>query len=275
MQVFIANPVYDVTFKNLLEDNEAAKFVIGSILGCEILSLSPKPTTLTAYKYERLSAYYMDFAAEIVAKGGGVKTAIIEMQKAKKWADIPRFRRYLGGEYARSSDPIVAIYVLCYDILVDSAAFCAYPSFMDLRTGEVLEVRSPFVEQLTHSSYFLQVERIETSVATDLDMVLAAFAQENFVVGSRTIKEFTAHVDSPGMSAVLRVLRRVAADPALRAELENEYRALAHEQAVFGEQDRIIDAQRDLLMEQGKSIAEKDRSLEDKDRSLEEKDRSL
>jgi hypothetical protein len=39
--VIIANPIYDVTFKRLLENDRAAKFFIGAILGCEVLSLVP------------------------------------------------------------------------------------------------------------------------------------------------------------------------------------------------------------------------------------------
>ena len=251
-----------------MEYDDAARFVIGSILGCEILSLSPKPTTLTAYDRRMSSAYFMDFDAEIATKNGEVKTAIVEMQKAMRWGGIPDSRKHLGSEYARSSEPIVSIYILCRDVLVDSAAFCAYPSVVDLRAGEALYVRYPFFKHLTHSSYFLQVGRIETSVATDLDMVLAAFAQESFIVDSRIIKGFTAHVDSPGMLAVLRVLRRVAADPALRAELENEYRALVHEEAVFGEQDRIIDAQRNLLMENDVELEEKGKKITELSRKV-------
>ena len=41
--MIIANPIYDETFKRILENDRAAKFLIGTILDCEVLSL--KPTT--------------------------------------------------------------------------------------------------------------------------------------------------------------------------------------------------------------------------------------
>ena len=37
--MIIANPLYGVTFKRLLENNGVAKFFIGTILDCEIVSL--------------------------------------------------------------------------------------------------------------------------------------------------------------------------------------------------------------------------------------------
>jgi hypothetical protein len=36
--MIIANPIYDVMFKRILENNRAAKFFIGTILNCKVLS---------------------------------------------------------------------------------------------------------------------------------------------------------------------------------------------------------------------------------------------
>ena len=40
----IANPIYDSTFKFLLQDEAAAKLLVAAILGEEVESLRPHPT---------------------------------------------------------------------------------------------------------------------------------------------------------------------------------------------------------------------------------------
>ena len=39
--MIIANPIYDTAFKRLLENDRAAKFLIGTILDCKVLVLEP------------------------------------------------------------------------------------------------------------------------------------------------------------------------------------------------------------------------------------------
>ena len=39
----IANPIYDVVFKYLMEDNEIAKLMVSSIICEEVVWLDPKP----------------------------------------------------------------------------------------------------------------------------------------------------------------------------------------------------------------------------------------
>jgi len=280
--MLIANPIYDVTFKRLLEDNVAAKYIIGSILDCEILSLEPKPTTITDAERDGLRVYYMDFAAKILTKDEGPKSTIIEMQKSHKWADVQRFRRYLGGEYMRSEDPIVAIYFLCFGLGVDSAAFSGHPTFADLRTGQKLQVKSPLVRHLTHSSYFVQVPKIEPCLDSDLDAVLSVFAQEDFLPDSQTVRHYRAQAQNKGMAAVLRTLGAIADDPVARAELENEARCVDYEERAFGdrdrkimEQSRIIEADRIQIEERDKQIEERDKQIEERDKALAEKEREI
>ncbi|MDR2693119.1 MAG: hypothetical protein LBB74_02760 [Chitinispirillales bacterium] len=47
--MIIANPIYDVTFKRLLENDRAAKFLIGTILDCNVASLAPAVSERTKY----------------------------------------------------------------------------------------------------------------------------------------------------------------------------------------------------------------------------------
>ena len=98
--MIIANPLYDTTFKRIIENNRAAKFMIGTILNCEVLSLVPTVQEHTEIDKEtgRITLFRKDFTATIVTKEEGEKQVIIELQKALALSDIYRFRKYLASE---------------------------------------------------------------------------------------------------------------------------------------------------------------------------------
>jgi hypothetical protein len=264
--MLIANPIYDVIFKRLLENDRAAKFFIGAILDCEVLSLEPTTQERTEpidIAHGAVTLFRMDFAATIKTKEEGEKRVIIEMQKAKALNDVFRFRKYLGSEYSVSKLPIIAIYILGFNLSVDSPAFGNVPKYRDLLTNEELHVRDLFVEQLTHSAYFVQTLRIKPSLNTKLDKLLSIFEQNNFIDADRTIKDYSLAVDDPGVKAVIDVLHYVAADPQMRKELDKErYYQEAMEDA-FGEKDRE-------LAEKKQEIEEKTQEIEDAKREIEE-----
>jgi len=256
--VIIANPIYDATFKRLLENDRAAKFFIGTILNCKVLSLEPASIEHTEPDDEapKATLFRMDFAATIVTKEEGEKRVIIEMQKAKHFDDVYRFRKYLGKEYRASKLPIIAIYILGFNLAVDSPAFGNFPVYRDLRTNEELHVHDIFVEQLTHRAYFVQTQRIKPSLNTKLDKLLSVFEQKNFIGEDRTTKDYTFEIDDPELKAVIDVLRYVAADAKAREELDKEQYYLEAMDEMFGEQNRKME-------KQALEIAELKRETED------------
>jgi hypothetical protein len=236
--MIIANPIYDVIFKRLLENDRVAKFLIGTILDCKVVSLTP--TVIERTKRDKdngaLTLFRMDFAATIKNETGEEKRVLIEMQKAKQLADIDRFREYLGSEYIASTLPIISIYILGFNLTVDSVAFGNFPVCRDLRTGESLNSHDPFVEKLTHTAYFVQTKRIKPSLNTRLDKLLSIFEQANFISGSETMKDYALNVEDPELKETLDILRYAAADSETRKELdEEEYYQRAMRQ-MFGEQ---------------------------------------
>jgi hypothetical protein len=236
--MIIANPIYDVIFKRLLENDRVAKFLIGTILDCNVVSLTPTVSEHTKRDQDSgtPTLFRMDFAATIKNEAGEEKRVLIEMQKAKNLADIDRFREYLGTEYIKSTLPIISIYILGFNLTVDSVAFGNFPVCRDLRTGESLNSHDPFVEKLTHTAYFVQTKRIKPSLNTRLDKLLSIFEQANFISGSETTKDYALNIDDPELKETLDILRYAAADSETRKELdEEEYYQRAMRQ-MFGEQ---------------------------------------
>jgi hypothetical protein len=100
----IANPIYDVVFKYLMEDEESAKLLISAIISQEVISLKLEPKeTVKKLGEPSLLICRMDFAVKIKTQKGE-KLLLIEMQKAKLPSDIMRFRRYLGEQYGNEKN---------------------------------------------------------------------------------------------------------------------------------------------------------------------------
>nr|VFK47960.1 MAG: hypothetical protein BECKTC1821D_GA0114238_10553 [Candidatus Kentron sp. TC] len=121
----IANPIYDVVFKYLLQNNEIAILILSTIIEEEILALDlPPQETAVTLENRSFTVYRLDFSARIKTAGGAEKHVIIEIQKAKFATDIMRFRRYLGDQYSKGfpvagekapkAIPIIGIYFLGY-----------------------------------------------------------------------------------------------------------------------------------------------------------------
>ena len=110
----IANPIYDVVFKYLMEDAKIAKLLISSIIGREITALEFRPQEYSADidkdgfegRIDTLTVYRLDFAATITT-ADGLQQVLIEIQKAKFATDIMRFRGYLGGQYSNKNNTVV------------------------------------------------------------------------------------------------------------------------------------------------------------------------
>ena len=92
----IANPIYDSTFKYLLQDETAARLLVGAILDEEVERLRPHPTEFSvridpereadATRHpppSNLTVYRIDFAAVIRTAKGERRQVLIEIQKAE------------------------------------------------------------------------------------------------------------------------------------------------------------------------------------------------
>ncbi len=186
----VANAIYDVVFKYLMEDRNIARLLLSGLLRTEVLDIDLKPQEYsTSITEKSLTVYRIDFKARIRASDGKEKLVLIELQKAKLPSDIMRFRRYLGRQYANKDNvviegekkqalPIITIYFLGYAIsgLEEIPIIRIARQYLDHSTGEELNVRSEFIESLTHDSIIVQVEAIKRKRRkTELEKVLSIF----------------------------------------------------------------------------------------------------
>ena len=80
--MIIANPIYDVVFKKLMENDKVVKFFIGTLLEETIESVEVKPQEFT-YSDELvgLAVFRLDFIATIKSGSGDYKKFLSKFKK--------------------------------------------------------------------------------------------------------------------------------------------------------------------------------------------------
>ena len=287
--MIIANPIYDVVFKYLLEDMEIARELLSTILSEDIVSLEVKPQeTATEHFEKNLSILRFDFKAIIKTPTGEVKKILIELQKAKKAFDTMRFRRYLGDNYRKEDDvlneagvvekrplPIVTIYFLGFPLdNVQNAVIKINREYRDAITQEVIEVRENFVELLTHDSYLIQIRLLKGKSKTKLERILQVFSPE-FQTKDPHQLDFVGDVDDPFVKKMVARLGRAIASEDIRNIMDVEDEIDRTFEREMGKLTSIIEIKDQELEVKNQELSAKDQALEAKDQELSAKDQAL
>ena len=308
----IANPIYDVVFKYLLDDEKVAKLILSALIGREVLDLTFRPTEVRHEVSASLLVLRMDFAATVALEDGSRKLVLIEIQKAHNPSDVLRFRKYLGAQYADPDNvhveaggkpqplPIVTIYFLGEGLELTSAPVVRVNrQYTDAATGEVIPITEPFVEALTHDCIIVQIDRLKDRRRTDLEQLLMVFDQGLTERGDHRFLEIVEEDYPERYQEVIRRLIRATAEKRVRdgMDVEDDYlatlldniRSLSEQNKVMetmglelkARRSELLATRRELeakgedLEAKNRNLAEKDRNLAEKDRDLAEKDRDL
>jgi hypothetical protein len=290
----IANPIYDVVFKYLMEDNAIARLIISTIIKQNVVSLEFRPQESTLeLDIGSITVYRLDFSAKIETPQGD-KIVLIEIQKAKFPTDIMRFRKYLGEQYKSKENiqkvkiirrqegkvveieeekaiPILSIYFLGYALEHFKAPVIRVQrECYDDASDEKLEGQEEFIECLTHDSYIIQVPYLRDDHKTEVEKMLGVFDQSKLTSDHHVLNIDEA--DYPEKyRPIIRRLQRAISEPVMRKkmdiedEITNEFKKMA----------RTIQQQKEDLIEKDKALAENRTALEEKNKALEEKDKAL
>lgn len=277
----IANPIYDVVFKYLLDDNKIAKLLIGKIIGEEIIELEFTPTEnkihLSEARAKKIDVFFtvtrMDFAAKIKTDDG-FKKVLIEIQKAKFPTDIMRFRKYLGSQYSSENNviktddgnkalPIITIYFLGHKLdHADSPIIKVARKYFDISTGDELEEKEEFIESLTHDSFIIQIPELKGKRRNELELILSIFDQSDVL--ERHFKNIDEKDFPKEFNVIIKRLQKAILDEKLvrKMDLESE---------IIGELETKERKFRRALEESEK----KDKIINIKDEQLTQKDSEI
>lgn len=281
--MIIANPIYDVVFKYLLEDVEIARELLSTILGEEVQSVEVKPQETSTETSGDIRILRFDFKAVIKKPNGETSKVLIELQKAKKAFDVMRFRRYLGDNYRKEDDvlndkgepeklplPIITIYFLGFPLnSIQSGVVKINREYRDVVTQEILDIKEDFVELLTHDSYLIQVRKLAKAARNKLERVLHIFSPIYQSTTDKHQLDFQGDTNDPLVKKMLDRLGRAIANEEIRDLMDVE-----------DELDRIFDREMrkkdEIIAEKEEIIAEKDKLLiEEKKRAEEEIQKNL
>ncbi len=267
--------MYDAVFKHLLEDEESARLIVGTILGEQIdeIELAPQEITAQNVTLAQIDVQRLDFAATVRTADGERLRVLIEVQKSHYSEDVLRFRRYLGQHYAehgyvtvgekdggrerRRALPLLTIYFLGRRLPKTGATVLKVARrYLDAVTGEELPQREDFVEALTHDCYVVQVPLLTDERRNDLEKLLSIFDQR-LQTEDRHVLDLDHMGMPPQYAPVLRRLEAAAADTAVAASM-----ALADEvTSIWVRQEETIAEREETIAEREETIAEHEETI--------------
>ncbi|MDZ7877117.1 MAG: hypothetical protein U5L45_05580 [Saprospiraceae bacterium] len=276
--MIIANPIYDVVFKYLLEDIDIARGLLSTIIGEEIEELTVQPQEMSIRKIQTQEVtriIRLDFKATIKTITNEKKIVLIELQKARKLFDIMRFREYLAQNYKKGEElvnekgeteinplPIITIYFLGFKLdYLTTAVIKVNRVYTDVETGKPIEnaQKEPFIENLTHDSYTIQIPFLGNEVRTTLQKVLRVFNQKFKIKDDKHKLDFQENTDNSLVQKILDRLNRAVTSEEILKEMDAE-----------DEVDRLFGKIELQLDQAKKELKGKEKELEGKEKELKE-----
>ncbi|TAE00685.1 MAG: hypothetical protein EAZ97_05245 [Bacteroidetes bacterium] len=304
--MLIANPIYDVVFKYLMEDSKVAKLLISRIIDMKIIDLDFQPQEFIADFGDKskkkkkkitkkvsipeevyLTIYRLDFKARI-STPEGEKLVIIEIQKAKYISEIMRFRRYLGEQYSSENNayevenkqgltvkkglPIISIYFLGEDFehISGVPVVKVNNQVIDLYSGKEIKKKEDFIESLTHKSFIISIPNLKESRRNELETILSVFDQSN-----RSSDHHILNISEEDFPEeywiIIRRLRKASSEQAVRKQMTMEDDL----QDQFENIVRALAKGKEVIAEKEKTIEEKEKALSESRQTIEEKEKAL
>lgn len=229
----IANPLYDVVFRYLMEDEGAARLLLSALLGQEVVELTFNPTELSRKLGGEgsITVTRMDFNARVLQSDGSARVVLIELQKAKFHHQLMRFRRYLGKQYQNpqhvGSDeiplPIYPVYILAEAFTEEVIPVIRVTrSYADAATEGPIATRHPFIEALTHDATVVQAQHLRGHRRTVLEQILSIFDQSSQADDKGHILVLDESAYPSSYRPLVRRLHKALQDEQLEAEMDLE-----------------------------------------------------
>jgi hypothetical protein len=290
--MLIANPLYDVVFKFLMEDPKSAKLLLSAILGVEIISLKFRPTESTSVATKEdekdakgpqalpLRPYFQDFSAKIKTSEGS-KLVILEVQKTHINTNSFRFRTYLGLQYGNKDNyhyvtnqkgkskkhpvPIIGIFFLGHDLenIKGVPVIKVNREYLDVFAGKTIPQRDPFIESLTHDSYFICVKALKGQQRSELEALLGVFDQSKKIEDPHFLQIEEKNLPAK-YQPIMRRLHLATKDRELLMEM-------LYQDAVMEEWDEYIQMHEDEVKKLRKKVEKTQLKLEEKIKASEQR----
>lgn len=285
--VTIANPIYDVVFKYLMEDERIARTILSALLKENIVKVEIRPHEYSNGQKELLSIFRIDFGATVLKSNGEEQLILIELQKTWLPTETLRFRQYLGVHYqnpknivADSPDrhalPMVAVYLLGHNVgdIEDPVIYVRHQVFNYEDEQVVRGIPNKFVDSLNHNSIIVQIPRLHGKINNRLDKVLSIFDQKRVCLDNQhylNLDDAAFHSADDDMQPIFHRLMMAASNVEMRQDMnvEDEYFSIIKEQEgkVYGLERELAETSSQLA-ETSSQLAAKEDQLAAKNEQL-------
>ena len=271
--IYIANPIYDVVFKYLMEDERVVKILLSALLKKTVVEVEMRKHEYSNVQRDKISMFRIDFGAKVREEDGSIRLVLIELQKTWLETETLRFRQYLGAQYANPDNmlkddehisqgiPMVAVYLLGHRVgdIEEPVLYVKHESY-DYEGNVVTKgLPDPFVESLTHNSILVQIPRLHGHVNNRLEEILSIFDQTRKNRDNRQVIDINEadYADDAEMMLIIHRLLAAAADAQVRQDMNAEEIYL-----------QPIEDRDTAIMQLDKQLAEKDGQLAEKEEQL-------
>ena len=292
----VANPIYDVVFKYLMEDERIARTILSALLKKDVVKVEVRPHEYSNDERESLSVFRIDFGATVREADGEEKLILVELQKTWIETETLRFRQYLGVQYRSPKNmrgdnalPMVAVYLLGHKVgNIEEPVLYVNHDCYDYEDNRVERgLPDPFVESLTHNSIIVQIPRLHGQINNRLDKVLSVFDQNNRDRDDEQLLRLDERMysDDSDMEHILHRLTMAAADADMRhrMDVEDEYFSIIEKRDTeilmrdkrLAEQNTTISEQNSKISEQNSKISEQNSKINEQNSKINEQNSKI
>ena len=292
--MIVANPIYDIVFKYLMEDERIARTILSALLKQNIVKVEVRPHEYTNSQRDKVSIYRIDFGATVRDDDGNEHLILIELQKTWLETETLRFRQYLGVQYQNPQNvvvkgrdshalPLVAVYLLGHKVGdIEEPVLYVKHQPLDYNGNPVLKgLPNAFVDSLTHDSIIVQIPRLNGVINNRLYKVLSIFDQTYQCHDNQQMLnlEDRLYDDDADMQYILHRLLMATADAHIRQDMnvEDEYYSIIekHDTEIMmmskeiAEKAQQIDQQAQQLDQQAQQLDQQAQQIEEQAKQIE------
>ena len=290
----IANPIYDVVFKYMMEDERVARIMLSALLQKEVTQVEMRRHEYTGLRQSNISLFRIDFSAKVRNQDGSENLILIELQKTWLATETLRFRQYLGTQYLSKENipekaenpggyaiPMISIYILGHKLgdLKEPVVYVRR-RYLDYDSNVITQgVPDRFIESLTHDTIIVQIPYLQGRTRNRLERLLNMFDQAYTIKGN----EHFLQIDEDKMEdnderLVVYRLVKAAAAPDIRRAMDVEDEILSEIESrdtTIMQKDQIIQQKNQTIQEKEQAIQEKEQAIQEKDQAIQEKDQAI
>ena len=313
MTTTIANPIYDLAFKYLMEDERVVKILLSALLRKRVVEVTTRRNELINVEREPVSVFRLDYRAVTVDNDGRKEHVLIELQKTDLPSDLLRFRQYLGTQYRNEENmvadtacdvgaapgtahsqrkhglPMIAIYLLGHRVgSIEEPVLYVSPRAENYDGEPVTQgLPDPFVDSLTHSSIIVQIPLLHGRVRNHVERILNIFDQtrmdsehsyllnidEADYSGDEDLRLIFHRLLTAGASKEMR--ERMEMEDLLLRDYDERGVELLRQKKQLLQQFEQLQQQNEQLQQQGEQLQQQGEQLQQQDEQLQQQDEQL